>query len=172
MTNHSSDTPRYTTFYLVMLILTSVGVGISAIASLVGIPEAIRMLSFAQAYGIGQIIGIVATVISIPALILLWMKKNPSGFYLLLGTYAVIILISIASFFFLEPVIQDASVRALKESPEIPAETINSLTSFGIYAVSVLQLIVNFVMVTLWWFAFRSQRRADEDNIESPKTDK
>lgn len=172
MTNHNTETSRYTTFYLVMLILTSVGIGISVLASLAGIPEAIRLLSFAQAYGIIQIIGLIATAVSVPALILLWMKKNPTGIYLLLGTYGITILISLLSFFFLEPVIQDASVRALQESPDMPTETVNTLTSFGVYSVHVLQIIVNVIMATLWWFAFRSQHRADEENVESPKADK
>lgn len=155
-----------------MLILTSVGIGISVLASLTGIPEAIRLLSFAQAYGIIQIIGLITTAVSVPALILLWMKKNPTGIYLLLGTYGLTVLISLLSFFFLEPVINDATTQALQQSQDTSPETVKALVSFGIYAVHVLQIIVNIIMATLWWFAFRSQRRADEENTESPKADK
>jgi hypothetical protein len=170
MTNTTSSVPRYATFYLVMLILTSIGIGISVLASFTAIPEVVRTFSFAQAYGVIQAVGVAATIISLPALILLWMKKNPVAINLLLGTYAVIILVSLASLFFLEPVVHDASIQAAKDSPDIPTETLNALTSFGIYTMCVLQLIVNVVMAILWWFAYRSQRHFDEENTPSPKT--
>lgn len=167
MTNTQTPT-RYATFYLIMLILTSIGIGFSTMSVLTGIPEVIRLMSFAQAFAICQIIGGVVTFISVPALIFLWLKKNPLGINLMLGSYAAVILVSVVSLFFLGPVIQDATSYALKDSPDLSPETMAMFTSFGMYAIYITFLIANVVMAILWWFAYRNQRRADSKEKAIP----
>jgi uncharacterized membrane protein len=167
MTNTSTSPSRYTAFYLVMLILTSLGVGISVISMLISIPEMMRLLSFARGFVVCQIIISIATVTGVLALIFLWLKKNPLGIYLILGGYMAIILAGIATLFFLDPIIQDSTTAALKDSADLPAETVATITSFGTYTAYIISIVLNAAMVILWWFAYRNQKRADQEKADT-----
>jgi hypothetical protein len=172
MTNTSTTTQkRYVTFYLVMLILTSISVLFTAIGFFISIPDFFRTMSFAPGYTISQIIAAVVTVIAIAALIFLWLKRNPLGIMLLLAAYVVLTLVGIATLFLLGPIVQDTTALTVKDTPDLPTDSIASITSFMLYALNSLAVIVNVVMATLWWFAYQSQRRADSEEVVMPVND-
>ncbi|HEU5121479.1 MAG TPA: hypothetical protein VFT59_01425, partial [Candidatus Saccharimonadales bacterium] len=163
MTNSSTSSTRYTTFYLVMLILTSLSVGFSMVSILASIPDLARTMSFAPAYTVLQYIAAALTLLVVPILVLMWLKKNPLGIRLLLGAYVVLIITGIATLFFLDPVVKDATELTIKNSPDLAASDVAPVAGAMLYGLNIIIIIFNIVLAVLWWFAYRNQQRADDE---------
>jgi len=151
---------KYTTFYLVMLILSTFGTT-GAVLSLIGaIPEILRTFSFAPGYSVFLAFDVIITLISIVALVLLWLKKNPLGIWLKLSTYGALVIAYTGQLLFGAPIVKDIIEQSMKEAT-IDRQTAELFGSIGFYGGYVFGFIIVITMAILWWFAYVSQKNAD-----------
>jgi hypothetical protein len=158
-----TEAPRYTTFYRVMLILSTIGTSLSVLSLPVALLSIRDDFAVSVPFASLSIGTYLATVVSVAALIFLWQKRNPLGIYLKIGTYAVLFIVSVGQLFFLEPVIADAVQQIMKEDTGQSEEAVRAASSLGIYTAYALTFVSTIVMSTLWWFAYKGQRAADKE---------
>lgn len=153
---------QYTTFYLVMLILSTLGTSIATISLIGGVPEVMRTYGFAPGFSIFLALDALITLTSIAALVLLWLKKNPLAIWLKLGTYGALVIAYIGQLIFSGPVKQDYVEQAIRDglTNRESAELFSNISFYGGY---VFGLITVITMALLWWFAYKSQQKADEE---------
>lgn len=154
--------PRYTKFYLTMLILSTIGTSFGLLG-LIAIPDILKEL---QTNPVNSVASLVDALLILPAaivaLVLLW-RKQIFGLWLKLGTYAASVLTVIASFLVIDQTIKQATDIALKDiaQNEGGREFVVAFTSGAFYAGMILTIIVSVAFGILWWFAWKSQAAAD-----------
>jgi hypothetical protein len=153
---------KYTSFYLVMLILSTVGTSLAMLSLFATVPEVIRAFPFAPGYSIFLAFDALISLISVGALVLLWLKKNPLGIWLKLSTYGALILAYIGQLIFGAPIVKDLIEQSMKDAA-IDKQTAEVFSNLGFYGGYIFGFIITITMAILWWFAYKSQQSADEE---------
>lgn len=164
------DAPKkYETFYLVLLILSSISTTIG-IASLLGVVELPKYFTESPVYAFGWIGSVLAWLVSVVALVLLWMK-HPLGIWVKQASYGLSILGSILAVIGATPIIKEASDQAVAESNtsggEIDPAMVETFVAAGIYIAIGLTIVFNIIFAVLWYIAWKKQRAADLENATS-----
>ena len=102
--------------------------------------------------------------VSITALVLLW-RKQIVGLWLKIASYAASIMLSIVSMLVATGVLQEEVKAALAsaESQALPRSVMEGIITGTYYTGMIFGIFVSIVFALLWVFAWRSQRRADND---------
>lgn len=145
-----------------MLILSTIGTSFSLLGMLFSIGDYIDNLDLSMGLAIFSSLSLVAMLVSIPALVLLWMKKNPLGIWMKLGSYALVFLASIGELFFIQPMVNNAVAELLSSDPSASRDAIELGVNVGAYAAYGVALISAIIMAILWWFAYKDQVKADQ----------
>ena len=171
---------RYTVFYLIMLILASIG----AFFTLFGfINDAFSIILYLYSSGepllaILRAINIVVGIASIVALILLYMKKK-SGFIMKIVLIFLSLIISTSSTIITlsNPMYSDATqygIESIKDSDRDQISTIiaGAFNQENIKGLVVVTSIIGFFISTgyalLWFFAWKSQVEDDARFADLP----
>ncbi|MNI54364.1 hypothetical protein D3C73_1092560 [compost metagenome] len=155
---------RYTKFYQVMLVLSTIG-------TVLGLSEVLRtpqVINDLQSDPAGSIISLVGTFIILPAaiiaLVLLW-RKQIAGLWLKLSTYAATLLTIVASFIFSESTIKQITNATLEEATKTDSglgrDFIVAFSTSTFYIAMGVAAVVSIVFGILWWFAWKDQAEAD-----------
>ncbi len=153
---------RYTTFYLTMLILSTVGTSIGLISGIFGLFSISEDFSISLIFGILNSINYVILSISIWALVLLWLKK-PLGIKLKIGTYAASILLIVGLALSSDPIIKLAIEEASKDSQGIDASSLEIFMTSIFYVGFTMSIVFSIVFGILWWKAWKIQIKADQN---------
>lgn len=155
---------RYTTFYRTMLILSTIGTALSAFG-LIELPKTLGYLPNHTAYAVVWMVSMLLVYpVSITALVLLW-RKQIVGLWLKIASYAASIMLSIVSMLVATGVLQEEVKAALAsaESQALPRSVMEGIITGTYYTGMIFGIFVSIVFALLWVFAWRSQRRADND---------
>ena len=155
---------KYTTFYLTLLILSTVGTSLS-LTSLIELPQVVGYLSTDTAYAVAWLLSVFFIwPIAVIALVLLW-RKHPVGIWLKLGTYGLSIITTLVMAFTASGVLQkELSVQLRDQATAgLSESTLTSITNAAFYASIVFSVIMAIAFALMWWFAYRGQVREDSD---------
>ncbi|MBC7943285.1 hypothetical protein H7X68_02185 [Candidatus Saccharibacteria bacterium] len=156
------NTSRYTTFYLTMLILSTIGTSIGLISGIFGLFSIGEDFSISLIFGILNSINYVILSTSIWALVLLWLKK-PLGIQLKLGTYAASILLTVGLALSSDSVIKLAIEEASKDSQGIDASSLEIFMTSLFYVGFTMSIVFFIIFGILWWKAWKIQVKADQN---------
>lgn len=155
---------KYTNYYLTLLILSTVGTGLS-LTSLIELPQVVGYLSTDTAYAVAWLLSMFFIwPIAVIALVLLW-RKHPVGIWLKLGTYGLSIIATLVMAFTAGGVVQkELSVQLRDQATAgLSESTLMSITNAAFYASIVFSIIMAIAFALMWWFAYRGQVREDTD---------
>lgn len=163
--NTPHESPRYTKFYLTLLILSTIGTALS-LYSLFNIPTIIEQFDLSPTYAIFGLANVVIMLVSVVALVLLW-QKNIAGLWLKLGSYAAsfvaIIGMALSSGPILELTFDEIKESLARDGISTDPALIDDLVSMFYYAGIAIGLIVIVTFAILWWFAWKNQQKADSN---------
>lgn len=165
--NTPYDAPKkYETFYLVLLILSTISTTLG-IFGLFGLTELPKYFSESLIYAIGLLGSVIAWLISIVALVLLWMK-HPLGIWTKLTSYGFSIVGSILAMLGAVPIIKEATAQAITENAasgnDVDPGMLESFVAAGIYIAISLTIVFNIIFAILWYLAWKKQFKADHEN--------
>ena len=155
---------KYTTFYLTLLILSTVGTSLS-LTSLIELPQVVGYLSTDTAYAVAWLLSVFFIwPIAVIALVLLW-RKHPVGIWLKLGTYGLSIITTLVMAFTASGVLQkELSVQLRDQATAgLSESTLTSIANAAFYVSIVFSVIMAIAFALMWWFAYRGQVREDTD---------
>lgn len=162
------EQPTYTTFYRVMLILSTIGTSFGVLGTL-SLPELLASREHAPLYVACLLIMHAVTLVSIAALVMLWQKKY-MGYLLKLSTYAVLIIACVVALFGVDAYSQYSVDQSLTQlaNEGISDSQIEQITRtvvpFFIKASVVLGIIQAAVFAILWRAAWKKQLAYDKEN--------
>lgn len=166
--NEGSKEPRYTRFYLTMLILSTIGTVLS-LTELWAILPSINEMTTNPINSIANLTSAAVILpVAIAALVLLWLKK-PLGIWLKLSTYAATIIVTSANFLVVEQTLKSAIAQAIAEDAKQGANRlgdnlITAVTTGAYYAGLTITIIASITFGILWWFAWKKQVESDSDS--------
>ena len=155
---------KYTNYYLTLLILSTVGTGLS-LTSLIELPQVVGYLSTDTAYAVAWLLSMFFIwPIAVIALVLLW-RKHPVGIWLKLGTYGLSIITTLVMAFTASGVLQkELSVQLRDQATAgLSESTLMSITNAAFYVSILFSIIMAIAFALMWWFAYRGQVREDTD---------
>ena len=155
---------KYTNYYLTLLILSTVGTGLS-LTSLIELPQVVGYLSTDTAYAVAWLLSVFFIwPIAVIALVLLW-RKHLVGIWLKLGTYGLSIITTLVMAFTASGVLQkELSVQLRDQATAgLSESTLMSIANAAFYASIVFGIIMAIAFALMWWFAYRGQVREDSD---------
>jgi hypothetical protein len=153
---------KYTTFYQVMLILSTIGTAF-AVLGLTGIPQTIQDFGSMPVFSIASLLEYGATIVSVVALILLWQKRR-EGYLLKIGSYIALIVINIISLFSIGPFIDESVRKIIFDMTLKPDEIdiIRTLFTAGVYAAFAVSIATVIIFMLLWMKAWKKQQAHDK----------
>lgn len=160
-----ATSPRYVTFYKVMLILSTIGTALATI-NLVSLPTAIAEFNQSPIFGVTALFNVVILAASILALVLLWQKKK-FGYQLKISTYIASIVVTLISLFGASSYSKYAADQAIAETPEITesmAQLVRTITEVTLYVGIAFSIAISVTFLLLWRAAWKRQSEADADN--------
>ena len=155
---------KYTNYYLPLLILSTVGTGLS-LTSLIELPQVVGYLSTDTAYAVAWLLSVFFIwPIAVIALVLLW-RKHPVGIWLKLGTYGLSIITTLVMAFTASGVLQKELSAQLRDQAAagLSESTLMSITNAAFYVSILFSIIMAIAFALMWWFAYRGQVREDTD---------
>ena len=155
---------KYTNYYLTLLILSTVGTGLS-LTSLIELPQVVGYLSTDTAYAVAWLLSMFFIwPMAVIALVLLW-RKHPVGIWLKLGTYGLSIIATLVMAFTAGGVVQKELSAQLRDQATagLSESTLMSIANAAFYASIVFSIIMAIAFALMWWFAYRGQVREDAD---------
>ena len=155
---------KYTNYYLTLLILSTVGTGLS-LTSLIEMPQVVGYLSTDTAYAVAWLLSMFFIwPMAVIALVLLW-RKHPVGIWLKLGTYGLSIIATLVMAFTAGGIMQKELSAQLRDQATagLSESTLMSITNAAFYASIVFSIIMAIAFALMWWFAYRGQVREDTD---------
>lgn len=156
------QSPAYTQFYKVMLILSTIGTAL-AVVGFVSLPQSISDFYIAPAYHVTVLLNYVVLLVSIVALVLLW-KKRVEGIQLKIGSYIAYVILAIIGLFTIEPYVQHLITVGMSEAGANAAEAeviIKLVTKIVSYATLIFTIITDVVFSLLWRSAWKKQVEED-----------
>lgn len=158
------QTGRYTRFYKVMLVLSTIGT-VLGLTSMRSLPEAIELFGEEPVYAGATLVSLlVGLPLAVAALILLW-QKHPSGIQLKLASYGVSILTVLVSIPVAGPAIErmHAQLHAgfEDEGLNVSWEVAGEVASLTFYATMAVSIALSIGFATLWWKAWQGQQKHD-----------
>jgi hypothetical protein len=154
---------RYTTFYKVMLILSTIGTSFGVLG-LLSVPDIINEFSISPLFGIGMIALSAIALVSIVALVLLW-QKQVEGYILKIGSYVASIVAVFLCLLGAQPYVR----WVIEQTEGFPgdlsaseAAAVSSVIEFIFYAGLVMNIIINITLLLLWRSAWKRQLASDK----------
>lgn len=166
--NETQKPPRYTPFYLTLLILSTIGTALS-LPELWIVQQSISELATNPINAVANLASaLVILPIAVIALVLLW-RKDSFGIWLKLSTYLATIVITLANLFATEQTLKSAIAQAITDDAKqgtsaLGSHLITTLVTTTYYAGLIVTIVASIVFGLLWWFAWKKQVAADSDN--------
>lgn len=157
--NETSKTKTYPTFYLVMLIISSM-VALSATSGAVGDLFTIaRDFEITSGYTIFTLISLLGVITFDIATGLLWARHGLAGLKVITIGYALNLIGIIGSMFFSQHVIQYVINEASKDAQSVgEREIIATLAPFFVYAEYIIGIIIVITLAILWRVAVKKSQ--------------
>ena len=166
--NETPKPPRYTSFYLTLLILSTIGTALS-LPELWIVRQSIGDLATNP---IGAAANLASALVILPiaiiALVLLW-RKDSFGIWLKLSAYVATIIVAIANLSVAEQTLKRAVAQAVADDAKQGASSLGSnlittIVTNTYYAAFVVTIVTSITFGCLWWFAWKKQVAADNEN--------
>lgn len=157
---------NYSTFYLVMLILTTVNF-VFHIPSFFDIPNLLKTFSDLPLFVVLSLLDIIITIVGVVALVYLYQKQR-LGYWMILGYVALQLIITPLLLLNLGQVLDYYALLNPTEKLTDEEMVVYSGIMYGVfYVVIAFGMIFYAAMGTLWHFAWKKQHAAD--HIKSAK---
>lgn len=166
--NKTAEPPRYTPFYLTLLILSTIGTTLG-LSELWIVRESINELATNPVNAIANLASaLVILPIAVTALVLLW-RKDPFGIWLKLSTYVATIIVTVANLFVSKQILKSAVAQAVADDAKqgtssLGSSLITTIVTSTYYVALAVAIIASIMFGILWWFAWKKQVAADNDN--------
>jgi|GEM_PF-6537316 len=150
---------RYSTFYLVMLIISTL---VASWTTMGLLSEAFHLgeyLRISPGYMTATILDLVGIIVADIALVYLWMRKTSEGTILITVGYGLTILGLIGEIIFAQPILQHVISHGTYDGTLTPSEQAAShtLLQFFAYTQYVVGVITLVVLVILWRVAAKKE---------------
>jgi hypothetical protein len=165
--NETPNSPRYTPFYLTLLILSTIGTVLS-LPELWAVRESISQLTANPINAIANLASaLVILPIAVVALILLW-RKDSFGIWLKLSTYAATIVVTVANLLVAEQTLKSVLAQAITDDAKqgtsaLGSHLITTIITSTYYTGLIVAIVASVVFGILWWLAWKKQITADNN---------
>jgi hypothetical protein len=158
--NKQMAPPKYTTFYLVMLVLTSISVGFG-VFNIAAIDTTINYLKTAPLFAILTFVQYGVTLLMVVALIYLY-KKKELGLHLLISAYGLTTICMIIFPIATQPLLHEAVTQIVAERRgEITLEFATQVVHITFITIAVANAFSSILFAVLWYFAWKKQSKKD-----------
>jgi hypothetical protein len=162
--NIKKITCRYSRYFKVLLILSTIGTSLSIIGGLISSVQIPASFSVNLAYGIMTVTSYITVIIATIGLWFLW-KKKYIGLILKLSSYGLTVLSSCIMLAISQPIIEDTvkNIRdqTIQSGQEINLKLIEAVVNLTFSLTYVAAIVGSVTFGILWCFAWRSQQKYD-----------
>ena len=166
--HHKSDaqkTPsKYATFYLVMLILTTISVGFGLL-SLGSISTTIKYFDTAPLFAGLTLVQYAVTLLMVVALVYLY-KKKELGLHFLISSYGLTTICMIIFPIAAQPLVRESAAQVVADSKgEITIDFATNILQIMFMSIAVASAFMSILFAVLWYFAWKKQVKRDTGTI-------
>jgi len=155
---------KYVTFYLVMLILTTISVGFG-LFNLVSIGTTIKYFDTAPLFAWLTIVQYAVTLLMVAALVYLY-KKKELGLHLLISSYGLTTICMTVVPIAAQPLVREAATQIVTDSKgEIAMDLAMNILQITFMSIAVANAFMSILFAVLWYFAWKKQVQRDSTKI-------
>ena len=160
MSSAEPPTSKYTAFYLILLILTTIS-AIFGLTGFSGIGDSLRYVHDAPILTCITFGQYITTLLMIAGVVFLY-KKQKDGLYLLFGAYAFTIITMMVLPFASDPIIlETARQLTIQEGAKISMQDAETFARIALNIIAVLNIISSLLFALLWQLAWNKQAKRD-----------
>lgn len=168
MAKQDTKTTNYTTFYLIMLILTTINF-VFHLPAFFDIPQLFSTFSELPVFAVISLIDLVFVVVGIIGLVYLY-QKQIRGYWIILGYVVTQLILTPLLLLNLGQVLDYYSL--LNPPEKLSTDELAAYTSIMyavFYVVMAVGMIYYTAIGTLWYFAWKNQLAADKPTLKHKK---
>ena len=155
---------KYTTFYLVMLILTTISVGFGLL-SLGSIGTTIKYFDTAPLFAGLTLVQYAVTLLMVTALVYLY-KKKELGLHFLISSYGLTTICMIIFPIAAQPLVHESAAQVVAENKgKITIDFATNILQVTFISIAVASAFMSILFAVLWYFAWKKQVKQDNNTI-------